>query len=266
MIQFSITGHRGCSGGCSFCSLALHQGRHIQSRTEASILAEATELTRHPQWRGSISDIGGPTANLWGAECVRAKESPACRRASCLHPKTCRHLRTATARHLRMLDKVKALPGVKHVRVASGIRHDLLADHPEYLRKLVADYVGGQLKLAPEHSQDKVLDLMRKPSFGVFVDFLAQFERETHRAAREQYVIPYLLSAFPGCTDSDMRALAQWLKSQGWRPQQVQCFIPTPGTVATAMYYSERDPEENPISVARTDAERIRQHQILIPK
>lgn len=265
MIQFSITGHRGCSGGCSFCSLALHQGRHIQSRSEDSILAEAVELTLHPQWRGSISDIGGPTANLWGAECSRPKDLP-CRRSSCLYPKPCHHLRANLGRHIRMLDKVKALPGVKHVRVASGIRHDLLAAHPEYLRRLVADYVGGQLKLAPEHSQDRVLDLMRKPSFKVFVDFLAQFERETHRAAREQYVIPYLLSAFPGCTDADMRALAQWLKSMGWRPQQVQCFIPTPGTVATAMYYSERDPEGNQIPVARTDAERIRQHQILVPR
>jgi len=166
---------------------------------------------------------------------------------------------------LRLLQQIDSLPGVKHLRVASGIRHDIALDSPDYAWALVRHYVGGQLKLAPEHCCDHVLELMRKPSFKVFEQFLTLFERESQRGGKEQYVVPYLLSAFPGCTDDDMRQLARWLRQRGWRPQQVQCFIPTPGTVATAMYAGGIDPAGKRITVARSDAARLCQHRILMP-
>ena len=264
MIQFSITAHRGCAGGCSFCSLALHQGRRIQSRSATSIIAEVRQLAAHPDWKGSVTDIGGPSANMWGATCD--KDAAGCRRASCLYPRRCNHFKADQKALAKMLDAVARVPGVNHVRVASGVRHDLAIAAPDYVHALLTQFAGGQLKLAPEHSCDRVLQLMRKPAFDSFLQFLALFERETRLIGKKQYVIPYLMSAFPGCTDDDMHKLAHWLKTQGWRPQQVQCFIPTPGTVATAMFHAGIDPEGKPIPVAKTDAERMRQHYILAPK
>ncbi|NIA15681.1 MAG: YgiQ family radical SAM protein [Nitrospiraceae bacterium] len=263
MIQFSITAHRGCGGGCAFCSLALHQGRRIRSRSRRSILDEVQALKGHPSWSGVITDVGGPSANMWGARCTA--DPAACLRVSCLHPKPCPSFKTDQGSLAELLDSISQVPGVKHLRVSSGLRHDLAVTDPAYVRMVVGRFAGGQLKLAPEHSSGRVLNLMRKAPFEAFTDFLTIFERETRHAHKEQYVIPYLMSAFPGCTDDDMRALARWLKARGWRPRQVQCFIPTPGTVATAMYYAGIDPAGNPIHVARTDAERIRQHQFLVP-
>ncbi len=260
MIQFSVTTHRGCGGGCSFCSLALHQGRRIQSRSAASLEQEIKELVRHPDWSGSISDVGGPTANMWGAHCA----VKACKRPSCLTPKICPRFNADQNALLSLLNRLRRLPGVKHLRIASGIRHDLALTDAAYARGLIAEFTGGQLKLAPEHCRASVLRLMRKPAFETFERFLTVFERESRRAGKEQYVIPYLVSAFPGCTDQDMRALADWLRKRGWKPQQVQCFIPTPGTVATAMYYAGIDPAGNPLFVPRTDAERLRQHGLLM--
>ncbi len=261
MIQFSITSHRGCGGGCSFCSLALHQGRHIRSRSVQSLSDEVATLTRHPDWRGSISDVGGPSANMWGARCTRTGP---CARTSCLAPEVCPHFKTDQAELAQVLRKLAAQPGVKHLRVASGIRHDLAMANRPYVRALLGDFVGGQIKLAPEHCAPHVLDAMRKPSFTRFEEFVSLFEKESRDLGRRQYVVPYLMSAFPGCTDADMRDLARWLRSRGWRPQQVQCFIPTPGTVATAMFYTGRDADGNRIHVARTDRERLRQHRILL--
>jgi len=263
MIQFSVTTHRGCAGGCSFCSLALHQGRRIRSRSAASILTEVSRLTEHPKWKGSLSDVGGPTANMWGARCTGDPAS--CRRVSCLFPAICRNLKPDQSALAELLRAIARLPGVKHLRTASGVRHDLAMLADDYVRALVGEFVGGQLKLAPEHRCDSVLRLMRKPRFEAFERFLTVFERVSREAGKEQYVVPYLMSAFPGCTDADMRELARWLKQRGWRPQQVQCFIPTPGTVATAMYWAGIDPDGKPIHVARTDAERLRQHRILVP-
>jgi len=263
MIQFSVATHRGCAGGCSFCSLALHQGRRIRSRSRASILGEVARLTEHADWRGSLSDAGGPTANMWGARCTA--DPATCSRSSCLYPRLCPHFHTEQEALGELLRAIARLPGVKHVRTASGVRHDLAATDPRYVRALVGEFVGGQLKLAPEHCSGQVLRLMRKPPFTAFEAFLTVFERESAAAGKQQYVVPYLMSAFPGCTDDDMRELARWLKARGWRPQQVQCFVPTPGTVATAMYYGGIDPDGNPIPVARTDAERLRQHGILVP-
>jgi uncharacterized radical SAM protein YgiQ len=262
MIQFSVTTHRGCAGGCSFCSLAAHQGRRIASRSAGSVVAEVRGLTRHPAWRGSLSDVGGPSANLWGARC-RA-DPAACRRPSCLAPEVCEHFEDRQSELADLLRALAALPGVKHVRTASGIRHDVALRNEPYLRALVTEFVGGQLKLAPEHNIGSVLRLMRKPAFGRFEDFLAAFERLSAAVGKEQYVVPYLISAFPGCADDDMRSLARWLRARGWKPQQVQCFIPLPGTVAAAMYAGGIAPDGRPIPVARTDAERLRQHRILV--
>jgi uncharacterized radical SAM protein YgiQ len=165
-----------------------------------------------------------------------------------------------------VLGEASRIPGVRHLRTASGIRYDLaLRDHT-YLHSLVSQFTGGQLTVAPEHNADHVLDLMRKPPFKVFMEFLSMFEKESRRAGKEQYVLPYLISAFPGCTDDDMRDLRRWLREHNWKPQQVQCFIPTPGTVATAMYHAGIDPSGSRIHVARTDAERLRQHAILVKR
>ena len=262
MIRFSITSHRGCAGGCSFCALALHQGRRVRSRSAGSLAGEATVMTKHPAWTGSISDVGGPTANMWGAVC--AADPAKCRRASCLAPSACPHFRCDQSAVAAMLREVARLPGVKHLRVASGVRHDLARRDPKYVRALVREFTGGQLKIAPEHCSERVLKLMRKPGFRTFMEFLGVFEAESKAAGKPQFVVPYLISAFPGCTEKDMQELSAWLKSRGWKPQQVQCFIPIPGTVAAAMYYGGIDPEGNQIPVARTDAERRRQHELLL--
>ncbi|MBI5093640.1 MAG: YgiQ family radical SAM protein [Candidatus Hydrogenedentes bacterium] len=264
MIQFSVTSHRGCAAGCTFCSITLHQGRQIRSRSAQSLRDEVHTLTQHPDWAGSISDVGGPTANMWGARC--ADDPSACKRVDCLTPTVCRHFETQEAELVDLLRSLRAVDGVKHVRVASGVRYDLAATQGEYLRALVREFVGGQLKIAPEHRSDHVLRLMRKPKFEEFERFLNAFEHESHEAHKEQYVIPYLISAFPGCTSKDMQDLADWLQSRGWKPQQVQCFIPTPGAVATAMYYAGIDPKGNPIPVARTDKDRMQQHYLLVAK
>jgi len=234
----------------------------VVSRRAEDIAGEAERLAEHPDWRGAISDVGGPTANLWGARCARADEE--CARESCLFPKICPHLRSDQAGYVALLKKLACLPGVKQVRVASGVRHDLAAIEPEATAELLERFVGGQLKLAPEHCAESVLRLARKPAFALFEEFLERFTEHSEQAAREQYVVPYLLSALPGCTDEDMRQLAGWLRARGWKPQQVQCFIPSPGTVATAMFYSGRDVSGREIAIARTDAERLRQHAILL--
>ncbi len=263
MIQFSMTTHRGCGGGCSFCSLALHQGRRISSRSRRGILTEAERLTGHPAWKGTITDVGGPTANMWGATC--AADAFHCSRSSCLWPQRCPNFRVNQGEILQLLGEIRRITGVKSVRVASGVRHDLALQDMDYVKGLVGEFTGGQLKLAPEHACEDVLKLMRKPAFGVFEEFLTVFEHVSRGAGKEQYVIPYLISAFPGTTDEDMRTLATWLRKRGWRPQQVQCFIPTPGTVATAMFYAGIDTEGHAIPVAKTEGERRRQHRILIP-
>jgi uncharacterized radical SAM protein YgiQ len=262
MIRFSITAHRGCAGGCSFCSLALHQGRLVQSRSAKSVANEVAGMTKHPKWKGSISDVGGPTANMWGARC--GADRGWCKRASCLTPAVCPHFQCDQSAIAELLRTVARTAGVRHVRVASGIRHDLARRDPKFVRALVQDFTGGQMKLAPEHCADAVLKLMRKPAFRAFTEFLSVFDAESKAAGKPQFVVPYLMSAFPGCTDDDMQDLSRWLKSRGWTPQQVQCFIPLPGTVASAMFFAGTDPDGKPIPVARTDAERLRQHRILV--
>lgn len=263
MIRTSITTHRGCGGGCSFCSLALHQGRRIASRSRDSVLDEAMRLNDMERFNGSVSDVGGPSANMWKARCTL--DPARCRRASCMHPRVCPGFAVDQSEAVELLRAVRATPGVRHVRVASGVRFDLALRDEEALRAYTMEFTGGQLKVAPEHICDSVLDLMRKPGLAVFERFLTAFADHSTAAGKEQYVVPYLLSAFPGCTDDDMRTLSRWLAARGWSPKQVQCFIPTPGTVATAMFFAGIDPQGNPVPVARTDAQRLRQHRILIP-
>ncbi|MBN1670709.1 MAG: YgiQ family radical SAM protein [Kiritimatiellae bacterium] len=261
-VRFSVTTHRGCAGGCTFCSLAPHQGRQIASRSAESLLAEVRELTRHSLWKGSVSDVGGPSANMWNSAC--RGDPAACTRVSCLVPAPCPAFKPAQTELARLLDSIAAIQGVRHVRVASGIRHDLAAREPAYLRRLIRRFVGGQLKLAPEHCREHVLALMRKPSFERFEECVRVFQRLSRQSGKEQYIVPYLISAFPGTTDADMRELRKWLDRRHWRPQQVQCFIPLPGTVAAAMYFGGLAPDGSRIHVPRTDAERLRQHHILI--
>ncbi len=263
MIRDSVTSHRGCGGGCSFCTLALHQGRRISSRSRASLEAEVTGMAGTPGFKGHISDVGGPSANMWGARCAR--EDKPCRRPSCMTPKICPHFRMDQKAHLDLLRRIRRLPGVKGVRVASGVRFDLALQDMHALGGYLREFVGGQLKIAPEHVCDHVLALMRKPGNRVFEEFLTVFSRESERAGKEQYVIPYLMSAFPGTTDEDMRTLARWLGGRGWKPRQVQCFIPIPGAVATAMFVAGITPDGTPLYVARTDEARLRQHRILLP-
>ena len=262
MVRFSVTAVRGCGGGCTFCSLSLHQGRLHSSRSRGSILQEVRELTRHGQFRGTVSDIGGPTANLWGAGCSLPHEKWPCKRTSCLAPKICPHLESAQGAYLELLDQAAALPGVKHLRVASGVRHDLCLEQADFMRALVTRFTGGQLKVAPEHTEASVLKLMRKQDRRAFEVFVERFESLSARAGKEQYLVPYLLSGFPGCTTRDMERLASWFKARGWRPRQVQAFLPTPGTVATAMFAGGVDEKGRPIHVARSDGERRRQHEL----
>ena len=271
MIRTSITTHRGCGGGCSFCSLALHQGRRIASRSRGSVMAEAGRIAAGPdtrtgkappRWAGSISDVGGPSANMWRAACSLPRDKH-CRRASCMHPEVCAFFKVDQGEGVQLLREIATLPGVRHVRVASGVRFDLALREPQALYAYTAEFTGGQLKVAPEHSEDAVLGLMRKPPLRVFERFLEEFHRLSRQARKEQYTVPYLMSAFPGCTEAHMRALSGWLREKRWSPQQVQCFIPTPGTVATAMYYAETAPDGSPLYVAKTDKERLRQHHLL---
>ena len=263
MIRTSVTTHRGCAGGCSFCTLALHQGRRIRSRSKESVLQEVRHIAKTPGWTGSISDVGGPSANMWGAHC--ASDPSSCKRASCLTPHICPFFKVRQADFVELLRAVSRLESVKHVRVASGWRIDLALSEMGALTGLIREFVGGQAKVAPEHCVDSVLELMRKPTFDAFESFLRLFAEQSRKAGKEQYVIPYLMSAFPGCSDADMRTLSGWLKAKGWKPNQVQCFIPLPGTAAAAMFYAETDLKGNPIYVAKTDAARLRQHAILMP-
>ena len=271
MLAGSLTTHRGCGGGCSFCSLALHQGRRVSSRSEESILEEAGSLSRilaagknrsgekRPK-AVALSDVGAATANLWGAKCLGEQEK--CRRSSCLWPRICPQLSADQGRWLGLLKKIGALEGVKQVRVASGVRYDLALTDKAALQEFLRHFAGGQLKVAPEHLDADILNLMRKPPLKVFEQFLEVFDKE---AGAGRFVIPYLISAFPGSDIPKMKALASWFQRRRWRPRQVQAFIPTPGTVATAMYYGGVDEKGRPLAVARSDRERLAQHSFLAP-
>ncbi|NJD90226.1 MAG: YgiQ family radical SAM protein [Geobacter sp.] len=241
-IKTSVTTHRGCSGGCAFCAITSHQGKFIASRSEKSVLSEIEGVAGQKWSRGSISDIGGPTANMFAMKCTAPDSGHGCRRSSCLYPSICRHLDLAGKASARLLTKARALPGVRHTAVASGIRFDLLLRQPEYFAELVANQVGGLLKVAPEHLCDSVTKIMRKPGGRLFAEFLEQFRQISRQTGKRLGVVPYLISGHPGCTLSDMVDLAIELKKLGLRVEQVQDFTPTPGTLSTCIYYTGVDP------------------------
>ncbi|NMC72932.1 MAG: YgiQ family radical SAM protein, partial [Geobacteraceae bacterium] len=264
-IRASITTHRGCFGGCAFCSIALHQGKIVQSRSENSVLTEVEKLTGFPWFSGSVTDVGGPTANMYGMSCENRDRRSACRRVSCLFPDVCKRLGTADRAAAQLLRKIRAIRGIRHVFVSSGIRFDLFRLQPRYFRELLAHHVGGLLKVAPEHLADTVTARMGKPGRDKFIEFLEYFRKESASLGKSQYVVPYLMSGHPGCTLSDMVETALLLKRLSLRVEQVQDFTPTPGTRATCMYYTGLDPvtgEE--VYVARSEREKRLQKSLLL--
>ncbi|HEX7842134.1 MAG TPA: YgiQ family radical SAM protein [Kofleriaceae bacterium] len=243
MIKFSVTILRGCFGGCSFCSITEHEGRVIQSRSEASILAEIERIRDlTPGFHGVISDLGGPTANMYRMACASREIEAACRKPSCVYPGICDNLGTDHAPLVALYRKARAIPGVKRIFVASGVRYDLAVRSPEWIRELAQHHTGGYLKIAPEHTEDGPLTHMMKPGIGAYDRFKELFDRYSREAGKEQYLIPYFIAAHPGTTDEDMLNLALWLKRNGFRPDQVQAFLPSPMASATAMYHTGYSP------------------------
>jgi uncharacterized radical SAM protein YgiQ len=251
MIRDSVIAMRGCFGGCSFCSLTVHQGRAIQSRSKESILDEVRRIAKMEDFKGYISDIGGPTANMYEMVCGEPEVEAVCRRLSCVHPKVCSRLVTGHEPQIEMLKEARSIEGVKKVFISSGVRYDLANQSPEYIRQLARHHVSGQLKVAPEHSNDQVLELMRKPSIESYETFIKSFLDESKKAGLEQYVIPYFISAHPGCGIEEEVEMAEYLQARNIRPRQVQDFIPIPMTLSADIYYCGFDPVSG--RVAKTD-------------
>jgi uncharacterized radical SAM protein YgiQ len=275
MIKFSITTHRGCFGGCNFCAITAHQGKLIQSRSEASILREVEALTRHPEWKGTISDLGAPTANMYRMGGRNKELCAKCQRPSCLYPNRCKNLNYDHTPLLQLYEKVLRVPGVKHVFIGSGIRYDLFLDANgfldatcrRYFEELVTKHTSGRLKVAPEHTEDKVLDAMGKPSFKLFVRLEKEFRRLIREKGLKYEIIPYFISAHPGCTMQDMEALSKNSALHGVRTEQVQDFTPTPMTVSTEMFATGRDPRTGKhIFVERDIAKKQRQKSFFFKK
>ncbi|MCC7421581.1 MAG: YgiQ family radical SAM protein [Planctomycetaceae bacterium] len=264
MIKDSVSIMRGCFGGCTFCSITTHQGRIIQSRSPESVLAEVKGMTTDPQFKGVISDIGGPTANMYQMKCSRPEVEAKCRRQSCVHPTICKLLGTDHGPLVQLMKDSRETKGVRKVLVASGIRMDLARRSPEYMRDLVQHHVGGHLKVAPEHTDPGVLNLMRKPSGDDFTQFAGVFERESEKAGKTQYIIPYFIASHPGSDLNAMIDLAVFLKRNGYKPDQVQDFIPAPFDVATAMYHTGLDPfTKKPVHIAKHLRDRKLQRALL---
>lgn len=246
MIRFSVASTRGCFSGCSFCAITLHQGRIVQSRSEESLLKEVEDLNQIQGFKGIVSDIGGPTANMYKLRCKSTEIQSKCRKLSCVHPGVCPHLHTDHTPQVEMLEKARKIPGIRKIHIASGLRYDLsLADKKsgqKYMRDLITHHVGGHLKVAPEHMDDDVLHLMKKPGLKNFDEFVSYFKQVSAEIGKEQYVVPYFISGFPGTTHGQMEKVYDYLKEKGWNLQQVQSFIPTPMTLATAMYWTGIDP------------------------
>ncbi len=258
MIRFSVTIQRGCFGGCTFCSITEHEGRIIQNRSTDSIIHEIETIRDTvPGFTGVISDLGGPTANMYRLACKSKAIESACRRPSCVFPGICPNLNTDHAPLIDMYRRARALPGVKKVLIASGVRYDLAAESPEYVKELAQHHVGGYLKIAPEAIGEGPLSKMMKPGVGTYYKFKELFDKYSMEAGKEQYLIPYFIAAHPGTTDEDMLELAVWLKTNGFRADQVQAFLPSPMATATAMYHSGK----NPLRKVTRDSE-----DVIIPK
>lgn len=243
MIRFSVNIMRGCFGGCTFCSITEHEGRVIQSRSHKSVIKEIEEMRdKVPGFTGAVSDLGGPTANMYQLNCKDDEIQKNCRKLSCVYPVICENLITDHSPTTQLYRKARAIPGVKNVAVASGLRYDLAVKDPEYVKELVTHHVGGYLKIAPEHSEKNTLQKMMKPGMQSYYEFKQMFEDFSRQAGKKQYLIPYFIAAHPGCDDNDMLSLALWLKKNNFRLDQVQNFYPSPMSLATAMYHSEKNP------------------------
>jgi uncharacterized radical SAM protein YgiQ len=243
MIKFSIAIQRGCFGGCTFCSITEHEGRIIQNRSEASVLKEIEKIRDTvPGFTGVISDLGGPTANMYRIACKSRDIEKACRKPSCVYPGICPNLNTDHGALIQLYRKARALPGVKKILIASGVRYDLAIESPEYVKELASHHVGGYLKIAPEAIGEGPLSKMMKPGVGTYYKFKELFDKYSKAAGKEQYLIPYFIAAHPGTTDEDMLELALWLKKNGFRADQVQAFLPSPMATATAMYHTLKNP------------------------
>jgi uncharacterized radical SAM protein YgiQ len=265
-VKFSITHVRGCFGACNFCSLAYHQGRYIAVRSHESVIKEAKLLTEMPDFKGYINDIGGPTANFRQPSCSGQEKNGLCKGKKCLAPLPCKNLKVDHSDYLSLLRKLRELPKVKKVFIRSGIRFDYLIEDKDdsFFNELVRHHVSGQLKVAPEHCSAYVLDKMGKPHIESYIRFAEKYFDLTKKAGKEQYIVPYLMSSHPGCTLKDAVELALFIKEQGLRPEQVQDFYPTPGTISTAMYYTEMDPYTlEPVYVAKEPYEKAMQRALM---
>jgi uncharacterized radical SAM protein YgiQ len=272
MIKFSVNLHRGCFGGCAFCTISAHQGKHIISRSKHSILEEVAKITTMPDFKGYLSDLGGPSANMYHMRGVDQEICRKCNKSSCIFPKVCFNLNTDHGPLLDIYCSVDELPGIKKSFIGSGVRYDMLLSdtknnevnksHSDYTRELITHHVSGRLKIAPEHTSDKVLNLMRKPSFSYFEKFKAQFDRINREAGLNQQLIPYFISSHPGCNNQDMAELAALTKKLDFRLEQVQDFTPTPMTLATEIYYSGYHPYTlEPVYTAKSKEEKLEQRK-----
>ncbi len=268
-VRFSITGHRGCAGECNFCSLSAHQGRMIQSRSPESLLEEVRRLASQKEFKGTITDIGGPTANLYGATCDQWDHSGACRAKQCMMPKKCAHLKLGYEKAMELWKEVLAVPKVKHLFIQSGLRYDLLVEKESdaYLEALCKNHVSGQLKVAPEHASNSVLKKMNKPPFEIYERFAERFKAMNRKAGKEQYLVNYFINSHPGCTDQDAGELAAYLSAKRMHPEQVQDFMPLPMTISTCMYYTGKHPMTGePVVTPKTYKERQFQREMVQPR
>ncbi len=265
-IKFSITSHRGCYGGCSFCALNFHQGRVIQSRSRQSIVEEAKLLIEDKDFKGYIHDVGGPTANFRERACDKQEKHGVCKDKQCMHPSPCKNLKVSHKDYLELLREVRSLPGVKKVFVRSGLRYDYIVADPsnEFMKELCEHHISGQLKVAPEHVSDKVLDLMGKPKREVYDKFVKKYFNTNKKLGKDQYLVPYLISGHPGSDMNDAIELAEYVRDMGYNPEQIAEFYPTPGTLSTTMYYTELDPRNmKPIYVVKSMEEKAMQKALI---
>ena len=265
-VRFSLTSCRGCYGGCSFCALTFHEGRIVQARSQESILKEAQEMTRQPDFKGNIHDVGGPTANFRRPACDKQMEKGACVNKQCLFPKPCRNLVVDHSDYVSLLRKLRELPGVKKVFVRSGVRFDYALADPDdtFIKELCSYHISGQLRVAPEHVSDHVLRLMGKPGNAVYEAFVEKCRRINEKLGKEQYLVPYLMSSHPGSTMKDAIKLAEYVRDIGYMPEQVQDFYPTPSTISTCMYYTGVDPRTmEPVYVPKSAHEKAMQRALI---
>jgi uncharacterized radical SAM protein YgiQ len=264
-VKESIVTMRGCFGGCTFCSITEHEGRVIQSRSKDSVLREIRKLSRMEGFSGVLSDVGGPTANMYQMSCKSPRIESACRRLSCVHPGVCENLVTDHTPLIELLRAVRQAPGIKRAFIASGVRYDLAERSPEFIRELATHHTGGQLSVAPEHTNPDVLRHMKKPGVESYERFAQSFCKESERAGKDQYLVPYFITGHPGSTLADTIELAQYLKKNGMKPRQIQDFIPTPMAVATTMYFTGINPlTGESVPVARDLREKRRMKALIL--